>query len=293
MAPCAPAGRAALVECALARTGRRRRRHARRRHRGRRAIARTRRGARRPSSAGCGCCPTAARARRPRNPRRPITSCSSTSTMRPCGSAGRAAGRGVGRAVGDGRRAVHGPRRLMAGRRCAMIAVSASTHWNNPPCKYWSMPTRVPPSSRTCCFAPRVVPKFCVTLVANQFLRTPPSPFIKAVQVPAGFDVADARIVELVEAGDLVITADIPLAAAVLDKGRACARPTRQLVQPRKHRGTPVDARDDGSVAQRGHRHGRPGAVQRTRRQGVCRAVRPVPGATGQALRVCRGRRVS
>src|ERR1700754_621793 len=58
-----------------------------------------------------------------------------------------------------------------------------------------------------------------VTLVANQFLRTPPSPFIKSIQVPAGFDVADARIVELVTAGDLVITADIPLAAAVLDKG--------------------------------------------------------------------------
>ncbi|MCM3755275.1 DUF188 domain-containing protein, partial [Bacillus licheniformis] len=50
--------------------------------------------------------------------------------------------------------------------------------------------------------------EICVTLVANQFLRTPPSPFIKAVQVPAGFDVADARIVELAEPGDLVITAD-------------------------------------------------------------------------------------
>ncbi|WP_374627339.1 YaiI/YqxD family protein [Pandoraea sp.] len=57
-----------------------------------------------------------------------------------------------------------------------------------------------------------------VTLVANQYLRTPPSPFIKAIQVPSGFDVADARIVELVESGDLVITADIPLAASVLDK---------------------------------------------------------------------------
>lgn len=58
----------------------------------------------------------------------------------------------------------------------------------------------------------------CVTLVANQFLRVPPSPFIKFIQVPSGFDVADARIVELVAAGDLVITADIPLAAAVLEK---------------------------------------------------------------------------
>lgn len=59
----------------------------------------------------------------------------------------------------------------------------------------------------------------CVTLVANQYLRTPPSRFIKALQVPAGLDVADKRIVELVRHGDLVITADIPLAAAVLDNG--------------------------------------------------------------------------
>jgi uncharacterized protein YaiI (UPF0178 family) len=59
----------------------------------------------------------------------------------------------------------------------------------------------------------------CVTLVANQYLRTPPSRFIKAVQVPAGFDAADNRIVQLVTHGDLVITADIPLAAAALEKG--------------------------------------------------------------------------
>ena len=58
-----------------------------------------------------------------------------------------------------------------------------------------------------------------VTLVANQYLRTPPSRFIKALQVPAGFDAADDRIVELVRNGDLVITSDIPLAAAALDKG--------------------------------------------------------------------------
>jgi uncharacterized protein YaiI (UPF0178 family) len=58
-----------------------------------------------------------------------------------------------------------------------------------------------------------------VTLVANKLLRTPPSRFIKAIQVPAGFDVADNEIVRLVQAGDLVITADIPLAADVLEKG--------------------------------------------------------------------------
>lgn len=77
-----------------------------------------------------------------------------------------------------------------------------------------------------------------VTLVANQFLRTPPSPFIKAIQVPAGFDVADARIVELAASGDLVITADIPLAAAVLERGAHALDPrgnwfTRENIQER------------------------------------------------------------
>jgi uncharacterized protein YaiI (UPF0178 family) len=61
--------------------------------------------------------------------------------------------------------------------------------------------------------------KVCVTLVANQFLRTPPSRFIKAIQVPAGFDAAVNGIGELAESSDLVIAADIPLAAAALDKG--------------------------------------------------------------------------
>ncbi|UDM51949.1 YaiI/YqxD family protein [Cupriavidus sp. MP-37] len=68
----------------------------------------------------------------------------------------------------------------------------------------------------------------CVTLVANKYLRTPPSRFIKALQVPAGFDAADDRIVELVSSGDLVITADIPLAAAALDKG-ACVLDPRGI----------------------------------------------------------------
>ncbi|VFR21597.1 protein of unknown function DUF188 [plant metagenome] len=57
-----------------------------------------------------------------------------------------------------------------------------------------------------------------VTLVANQMLRTPPSPWLRAIQVPRGFDVADSYIVEHVQAGDLVITNDIPLASEVLDK---------------------------------------------------------------------------
>ena len=64
-----------------------------------------------------------------------------------------------------------------------------------------------------------------VTLVANQMLRTPPSPWIRAVQVPRGFDVADDHIVMHVGEGDLVITGDIPLAAQVLARNAAVLSP--------------------------------------------------------------------
>lgn len=64
-----------------------------------------------------------------------------------------------------------------------------------------------------------------VTLVANKLLRTPPSRFIKAIQVPAGFDVADNEIVRLTEPGDLIVTADIPLASDVLEKGGYALNP--------------------------------------------------------------------
>ena len=68
-----------------------------------------------------------------------------------------------------------------------------------------------------------------VTLVANAPLRTPSSPYIKSMQVPSGFDVADNRIVELVATADLVITADIPLAAAVIEKGGYALNPRGML----------------------------------------------------------------
>ena len=64
-----------------------------------------------------------------------------------------------------------------------------------------------------------------VTLVANQWLRVPPSPHIRCVQVPQGFDVADSHIVASVVAGDLVITADIPLAALVIEKQASAINP--------------------------------------------------------------------
>jgi uncharacterized protein YaiI (UPF0178 family) len=64
-----------------------------------------------------------------------------------------------------------------------------------------------------------------VVFVANQALRTPPSPWIRAIQVPRGFDVADNHIATAVAPGDLVITADIPLAAAVVEKDAYALNP--------------------------------------------------------------------
>ncbi len=71
-----------------------------------------------------------------------------------------------------------------------------------------------------------------LTLVANADLRVPASRFIRSLRVEKGFDVADNRIVELVQAHDLVVTADIPLAAAVVDKGGHALNPRGELYTP-------------------------------------------------------------
>lgn len=68
-----------------------------------------------------------------------------------------------------------------------------------------------------------------LTLVANQPVRAPRSPFIKCLQVASGFDVADNEIVKRIGAGDLVITADIPLAAEVIEKGGYALSPRGEL----------------------------------------------------------------
>ena len=77
-----------------------------------------------------------------------------------------------------------------------------------------------------------------VILVANKPLHTPPSPHIRSMVVAAGFDMADNRIVELVQPDDLVITADIPLAAAVIARGAHALNPrgeryTRENIRER------------------------------------------------------------
>lgn len=64
-----------------------------------------------------------------------------------------------------------------------------------------------------------------VKLVANQFMALPKSPYIQLIQVESGFDKADNFIVEQVSSTDLVITADIPLAAGAIEKGAAVINP--------------------------------------------------------------------
>ncbi|MDO6447543.1 YaiI/YqxD family protein [Colwellia sp. 1_MG-2023] len=67
------------------------------------------------------------------------------------------------------------------------------------------------------------------TLLANHYLKTPPSKVISFVQVSTGFDVADDEIVKRADKGDLVITADIPLAAEVIEKGCIALNPRGEL----------------------------------------------------------------
>lgn len=74
--------------------------------------------------------------------------------------------------------------------------------------------------------------KYQLLLVANQPLMIPKSPFIKSIRVEPGFDVADNYIVQQAEQGDLVITADIPLAAEVMEKGAEALNPRGEFYSP-------------------------------------------------------------
>lgn len=71
--------------------------------------------------------------------------------------------------------------------------------------------------------------KIKTTCVANHAITIPRSPFVKQIQVMGGFDVADQKIVEMCEPNDLVITADIPLGALVIQKGAFALNPRGEL----------------------------------------------------------------
>jgi len=101
-------------------------------------------------------------------------------------------------------------------------------------------------------------------LVANQYIRVPASAVIRSVQVESGFDVADNYIADRVEAKDLVITADIPLAAQVVERGGVALNPrgtlyTRENIREALAlRDFMADMRDNGQVS------GGPAALSKT-----------------------------
>jgi uncharacterized protein YaiI (UPF0178 family) len=76
-----------------------------------------------------------------------------------------------------------------------------------------------------------------VTFVANQSLIVPRVPSLRVLQVAKGFDVADNEIVRRAETGDLVVTADIPLAAEVMAKGAQALNPRGERYSPDTIRG--------------------------------------------------------
>ena len=82
-----------------------------------------------------------------------------------------------------------------------------------------------------------------VTLIANQPIRTPNSPHMDLVQVSREIDAADNEIAKRADAGDLVITADIPLAAEIIDKGAHALSPRGELYSPETIR-TRLNMRD-------------------------------------------------
>lgn len=111
--------------------------------------------------------------------------------------------------------------------------------------------------------------RISMTLVANAPMRIPASPHIRFMQVAAGADIADQRIVELLAPRDLVITADIPFAAAVIEKGGHAINPrgelyTRDNIRERL-------AQFHGRVTQQRCRHRRPGGVGPKRQAGICK----------------------
>ena len=95
--------------------------------------------------------------------------------------------------------------------------------------KIWIDGDACPNSIKEVLFRAAIRTKTPLTLVANHFVQLPPSPFITRQIVEQGFDVADDTIVDQLDASDIVITADIPLANDVLEKGACAINPRGEL----------------------------------------------------------------
>ena len=99
------------------------------------------------------------------------------------------------------------------------------TDTDKPATKIWVDADACPGAIRDILFRAAGRARVAVTLVANQWLPTPASRYVRALQVQGGYDAADDLIAERAGAGDLVVTQDIPLAARVLDKGAQAVNP--------------------------------------------------------------------
>ena len=95
--------------------------------------------------------------------------------------------------------------------------------------KIWVDADACPKTIKEILFRAAIRTKTKLILVSNHAISTPASPFISKIQVIGGFDVADNKIIQNLESGDLVITADIPLADAVTSKSGIALNPRGEL----------------------------------------------------------------
>ena len=121
-------------------------------------------------------------------------------------------------------------------------------------------------------------------LVANHALRVPKSRFIQAKQVESGFDVADARIVAALAAGDLVITADVPLAAQVVAAKAFALNPRGTLVHAGQRSGSPRAPQLHGRTALVGRNDARTGAARQDGYSSLRQRARQVSDAPPHGL---------
>lgn len=139
--------------------------------------------------------------------------------------------------------------------------------------KIWVDADACPRPVKDILFRAAVRAEVLTTLVANQPLTVPKSPYVRALQVSSGFDVADNLIVKETEPGDLVITADIPLAAEVVEKGGLALNPrgeayTRENIRQRlQMRDFMEEMRSTGQVS------GGPPPYGKTERQAFANAL--------------------
>ena len=128
-----------------------------------------------------------------------------------------------------------------------------------------------------------------MTLVANKPLATPRSPWIRSLQVARGFDVADNEIAKRLAPGDLVITADVPLAADVVARGGHAINPRGELYTLENVRERLATRDFPGEAARDRGADRRAGAARHHRRQALRRPARPAADSAQACARALSG----